>query len=160
MRPIYVSSEDNEKAVEVMQQVKPHILWSIKKTQSELSIYDFKLVDRHARRIVALVEVKNRTNLQRKYPTYMISKLKVDSCVEEASKMGAFFLLVVKWSDDIGWINIDRPDYYPAKVGGRFDRNDNGDVESVYHIPVKEFKPLPDLGMLLFADGIDWRQLL
>jgi hypothetical protein len=91
--------------------------------------------------VTYLVEVKTRTTPSTKYRTLIIDKAKVDNLCAHAESVHAFPLLVVQWSDRLGAVMVsDAVNRFQARVGGRWDRGDGFDVDTVYHIPVSEFR--------------------
>jgi hypothetical protein len=50
--------------------------------------------------------------------------------------------LLVGWTDCIGWLRVDnrKRNAWPVVRGGRTDRNDPADIESVYEIPTEYFR--------------------
>ena len=88
--------------------------------------------------VEGLIEIKVRTNVFKKYPTYMISLQKVVNCVSHADIIGCDFFLYVQWTDGIGCWKFDR-DQYTTGIGGRTDRNDRMDEEPVIYIPIENF---------------------
>lgn len=90
-------------------------------------------------KIKAVVEIKRRTNTREKYDTYMLSRGKYDGLLNW-SKMGFNAALFVEWSDALGYIKIPAP--YTEGTGGRYDRNDPHDVESVVLISTALFKSI------------------
>ena len=99
---------------------------------------------------VAFVEVKCRTNASTKYSDYMISASKADGLANAATAANVAGVLLVQWSDRLGWLRIDTidRDKWRYGTGGRFDRNDSLDVERVVFFPVNAFtfltSPHPD----------------
>ena len=91
--------------------------------------------------ITAFVEIKARTNPMHKYPTYMISMTKVMSANMIFMSTGTVSLLVVKWTDCMGWVQLSQ-NKFPLAIGGRKDRRDAQDIEPVCHIDINLFKTL------------------
>ena len=90
-------------------------------------------------KVKAVVEIKRRTNTREKYDTYMLGKGKYDALLNW-SKMGFNTALFVQWSDDLGYIKI--PAEHTVSTGGRYDRGDPQDVESVVLISTALFKSI------------------
>ena len=96
-------------------------------------------VDRLAARdgcVKAWLEIKCRTNDFSKYPTYMISARKIRDGLHLSDITGVPFILVVSWSDCIKFTQVTGN--YPTRSGGRYDRNDALDVETVCDIPLDD----------------------
>lgn len=83
-------------------------------------------------------EIKRRSNPRAKFDTLILSMLKYREILESNFKPAS---LIVAWEDQIG---IHKPSSYPdadyrIEIGGRDDRNRNGDIEPVVHIPTDHF---------------------
>jgi hypothetical protein len=91
---------------------------------------------------VAVGEVKVRTCASTDWETYMISKAKIDSVFECWHPLP--FILIVAWTDRIGWVAVTDASRQQWKVipGGRVDRGDPRDIEDCYHIPIDSFRRL------------------
>lgn len=89
--------------------------------------------------IAAWAEVKCRSNASDRYDTYMLSLAKVQAGNRLAAAHGVPFLLVVRWTDAIGWV---QPTAGDVRIGGRRDRGDAQDIEQVVHIPITDFRAL------------------
>jgi hypothetical protein len=68
----------------------------------------------------------------------MISKKKIDSAKQLNRSTGLNTILVVKWTDELGYVSLNKD--YPERQGGRYDRNDPADVETVVDIDILLFK--------------------
>ena len=90
-------------------------------------------------RVMAWAEVKCRTNPREQYPTYMVALGKVIAGLDLAQRTNLPFMLVVQWTDSLGWVT---PKLDAIHIGGRHDRGDGDDEEPVAHIPITEFKLL------------------
>lgn len=88
----------------------------------------------------SVIEVKCRNVSSAKYDTYMISKGKYDALLGWAA-MGLKAAIVVRWTDTIGIVRV--PVEHSEDVGGRTDRGDARDIETVVHIPIDCFKLIP-----------------
>ncbi len=84
-----------------------------------------------------VVEVKTRRNTSVKYPTFMISKQKYDALCA-LNRRGLHTGILVQWTDKLGFVPV--PVEHRTTMGGRYDRNDNRDVETVVLIPVEKFE--------------------
>ena len=91
--------------------------------------------------IKGFCEIKRRSHDRNKYPTLILSALKYRELLDwELNFKPA--CLIVAWNDQLG---IHKPaeyhgQQYRIEVGGRSDRNRNGDLEPVVHIPVNHFQ--------------------
>ena len=74
-----------------------------------------------------------------KYDTCMISKGKYDALLGWAA-MGLKAAIVVRWTDTIGIVRV--PVEHVEDTGGRTDRGDARDIETVVRIPIDCFKIL------------------
>ena len=83
-------------------------------------------------RAAAFVEVKVRRNPRRAYPTYMISAHKLASAVSLRQATTLPVLLVVRWADATGWVELQPTPW--IEPGGRADRGDRQDREPCAHI--------------------------
>ena len=134
-RPVYETSKDltNE-------------LRAIKRVIGDREIYklhpkygtDFCVLRDGA--ITAWVEVKCRTFPSTKFDTTMIDASKMTKGLMLASKTGKPFILVIEWTDKVGYLAIKTLENLELKLGGRMDRNDPFDIEPYYYIPVTWFK--------------------
>ena len=69
----------------------------------------------------------------------MISVSKVMAARALTDATGVECLLIVKWKDNAGWINLSKdPD--SVGFGGRVDRNDSQDMEPVVYYNIIRFK--------------------
>lgn len=137
-RPIYETAEDQSREAQTLREFVLHFPDMTFKKTPPLHSADYELYGPDDYK--AYVEVKNRTNEYRKYPTYMISKSKIDSILELATSEGCKAGLVIRWSDSIGYINLqDYVAHSEVGTGGRWDRGDRQDVESVYYCPIEAF---------------------
>ena len=137
MRPLYESRKDlfeESKVATKLSQLWNCNLFKMPKTSS----VDF--VSIREGEAVGFVEIKNRTNKKNKYSTYMISKKKIDSAKQINKSTGLNTILVVKWADELGYVPLNKD--YPERQGGRYDRNDPADVETVVDIDILLFRTL------------------
>jgi hypothetical protein len=90
------------------------------------------------KKIVAAAEIKVRTTPHDKYPTYMLSLSKIQAAVDLSKTLSVPVMLIVKWSDVIGVVDLSKAGKL-FEIGGRKDRDDWQDCEPVGLIPVKDF---------------------
>lgn len=88
---------------------------------------------------VCIVEIKCRENAHDKYDDYMISEQKVLKCQEYSGKHRVGFYLVVRFTDGVYQRRIKPEDMFKTRIGGRNDRNDEQDMETVCLIPMNTF---------------------
>ena len=93
--------------------------------------------------VVAFVEVKCRTITRCRFPTYLISLHKLNELSFLSAFSGIPAVIVVKWSDEIGWWTVPKSlEDCEVIMGGTNKRNDPQDQEPVALIPIEEFKTL------------------
>lgn len=88
----------------------------------------------------SVVEIKCRNVSSAKYETLMLSKGKYYALLDWVDR-GFKAALAVRWTDGIGVCPI--PTEHTLGTGGRTDRGDALDIESVVHIPIDQFRMLP-----------------
>lgn len=138
-RPKYESDADRRNQHHVLAKLEQAFGIPAERPSDEFAFYDGMFTFGGGRKCV--VEVKVRRNERRRYPTYMLSKMKYDTLCNVALN-GADALLAVQWTDELGVIQI--PAEHTVSTGGRYDRNDPMDVEQVVLIPVTKFKRVPE----------------
>lgn len=89
-------------------------------------------------RAVAWAEVKQRHNKRDQYETYNVSLHKYMRLVDLGQQTGLRSLMLVGWEDGIGWVAV--PCKHSVVWSGRTDRGDEGDVEPMVSIPVRDFR--------------------
>ena len=138
MRPTYETSEDllNEKDV-ITKFCDTWTNLSFAKLPTQYHL-DYCLMIGDA--VTGFCEVKVRKNTHNKYSTYILSVAKVSAAKNLQDACGLSSVLVVKWTDKIGYVAFNYD--WPVFVGGRKDRGDWQDVEPVVHIPLSNFKYL------------------
>jgi hypothetical protein len=138
MRQQYETEKDrqNEKAVAAVIES----VWGLTAVKMPMSYHlDYALTNAGTG-LRGFAEIKCRTNMQYDYPTYMISLSKVITANRLSAVTGLGCILVVKWLDDVGWINFNTE--HELGIGGRKDRDDCDDQEPVAYFKIPEFKPL------------------
>lgn len=96
----------------------------------------FTVLSKGGRAKVA-VEIKTRRNASTAYPTFMLSKRKYDALCSLSAK-GLQCGILVQWTDKLGFVSV--PVEHRTTLGGRYDRNDPKDVETVVLIDVNKFE--------------------
>lgn len=136
-RPFYETSDDLSREREVADEISR--AWKCKVRKMPVSYrVDYALFS--ANTLLAWLEIKCRTNAMQAYDTYMISADKIMSGLDLAHHANAPFLLVVKWSDGIGYTKINKLSDYKIEFWGRADRGDPNDMEPVALIPIENFE--------------------
>lgn len=136
-RPIYESRVDRDRQREAIAHLERMTASTAVET-ARLVAWDFEMV--RDGRTVAIVEVKCRTNPMLKYPTYMVSATKAAAIRDEAASRRIAGVLLVRWSDAIGWVRLDRLVDWKVSSGGRTDRADPLDIEPVLHVEIPLFR--------------------
>lgn len=85
----------------------------------------------------AVVEIKCRNNSRLAYDTYMISQHKYEGLLSWEG-FGLKPILLVSWTDSVGFISL--PCAHTKSIGGRRDRGDAQDIETVVHIGISNFR--------------------
>lgn len=140
MRPTYEDAGDRaieQEFKERFEKVHP----SYKLYKAKMSVhYDFTV--EHNKRIVAIIEHKQRNIDHNKYPDLQISELKLRACHEAAKFMQVPFKLYVRYNDGYYRWDYDHTeiDYFNTIGLTINNRNDPQDVEAQAHIPIKHFK--------------------
>lgn len=138
MRPIYETQEDLSREAKVAKRLGQVWECSMRKLQPR-DAFDYAAM--RGDEVVGFVEIKNRRNLMGQYSTYMISMTKLATAHSIFCATYVPCVLVVQWSDCMGWISLSHAEGV-LKMGGRSDRNDPGDIEPVFHIDISKFKVL------------------
>jgi len=90
----------------------------------------------------AICEVKRRYNPIGAYPTYIISRAKLERVALLARITKSKGLIVIQFDDALAWYNAEEALDYPSSIGGRYDRQDPNDVEQMTHIPIDDLNPV------------------
>ena len=135
IRPIYESENDmtaeEETALKCAELFKAEC-----KKLPKLHPLDFAFLrDGH---ICSFAEIKCRTCRHDEYKTYMLSLDKMIKARMVTAFSGVPCLLIVRWSNRIGFIDM-KTEYNSIAMGGRSDRNDTQDIEPVIHWNVDKF---------------------
>lgn len=138
-RPIYENAATKADEEEVISQVAQ--TWKAGWTKLPISYRADYALSRQGE-IVAWVEVKCRSNPKAQYPTYMLSLGKEMALLDLARHTGCPAILVVKWTDQMGYATLP-VEGEKVMMGGRKDRGDSADIEPTVHIPIAAFKALP-----------------
>ncbi|MDI3491999.1 MAG: hypothetical protein PWP11_3276 [Thauera sp.] len=88
----------------------------------------------------SVIEIKCRNVSSAKYETLLLSKGKYCALLDWTNR-GFKAAIVVRWTDVIGVCPI--PVKHSLGTGGRTDRGDALDIESVVHIPIDCFALIP-----------------
>ena len=138
MRPLYETQEDLENEKSVASIIKS--VWDLTAVKMPRAYHlDYALKDGQDT-LRGFAEIKTRTTNKGKYPTYLISLSKIMNARRLTEYTGLSCILIVKWLDNIGWINLDIEG--ELGFGGRKDRNDWQDQEPVIFLPIDKFKRL------------------
>ncbi len=138
MRPIYESRGDVDRQREAIAHLE-RMTASTAREMPHLAAWDYEMV--RDGQTVAIVEVKCRTNAMLRYPTYMVAASKAAAIRDEAASRRIAGVILVRWTDAIGWVRLDRLRDWPAVMaGGRTDRSDPYDIEPMLHVPTSAFR--------------------
>ena len=142
MRELYETKEDLNNEDKVKQWLSR--MWNVNIYKMPMSYkLDFCLEkndNKNGKPIVAFAEIKCRTTPIQKYPTYIISLAKVIAGKQLALHTNTKPLLIVSWTDDIKWINMNED--FKCVVGGRRDRNDWQDIEPLCEFDINKFNEI------------------
>lgn len=142
MRPLYETQEDLDNEDSIASIIK--IKWGLTAIKMPRSYHlDYALRDGQYN-IRAFAEIKTRTTNKLKYSTYLISLAKIMNARRLTEYTGLSSILIVKWLDEVGWINLKTDG--KLGFGGRRDRNDWQDQEPVIFLPIEQFKSLKEVG--------------
>lgn len=137
MRPRYETADDRVRQYEAIVAYCSARKW-IPRCTDELAAWDYTLY--RGERRTAIVEVKCRRCSSGEYGTYMIGTRKMETLDREAARLAVHGLLLVAWTDCIGVCDARTAlDVGHRRHGGRIDRGDPADMESVLHIPIDRF---------------------
>jgi hypothetical protein len=139
-RPVYERLTDQIRQGEIITRLE-HAVGMRASATPRLCGWDYEML-RNDGTLSALVEVKYRRNTMQHYPTYIISQAKIVGMAQAARERNCMAGLLVGWTDCIGWLRVDnrKRNAWPVVRGGRTDRNDPADIESVYEIPTEYFR--------------------
>lgn len=137
MRPTYESLDDLRNEQEIITFFANHFNSNMNavKIPKQYKIDYCLMIDGE---ITAFAEVKNRTCAKETYPTYMLSLAKYLEALRIKKDLSLETILVVKWTDAIGYIELGRKTW-PIGFGGRTDRGDWQDKEPMVFIPISAF---------------------
>ena len=136
-RPVYETSSDIHREDQISKLLSD--IWDVQVEKlKRFSPADVAFTS-HGK-IRAFAEIKVRKNARLRYPTYMISLHKLEELARLHEFSGKPCILVVQWSDDLGWWSIpDSVGDLDVEMGGTYRRGDPQDREPVVMIPVEEF---------------------
>lgn len=89
--------------------------------------------------LVALAEFKCRTCTREQYEDYIVSAGKVLMARQLSEMLSVPVMLIVQWTNAVGWIDIGKTSSRQCTWGGRTDRKDSQDSELLIHLPIIEF---------------------
>lgn len=134
-RPLYETPDDKIREEAVIKEICN--VWHCEARALEKNSYmDFEIVTKDGV-VRAICELKCRSNTHDKYPTYMISKMKIERGRMMAKEREVPAILFVHFEDDIMFLDMSEvPDH--TSIGGRSDRNDPLDTELVNHYRIDQ----------------------
>jgi hypothetical protein len=133
MRPLYETKEDLDREMDLARRFGA-LTDSVPVKLPIEAHADFIMV--RNRMAKAVVEIKCRTNNRLAYDTYMLSQHKYAG-LASWEHYGLTPILLVSWADTTGYVKIPCP--HQISTGGRTDRGDAQDIESVVHIAISQF---------------------
>ena len=141
MRPIYESANDRRRQDDAIRALALATASEAVATP-RLAGWDYEM--QRNGKCMALVEVKCRTCRSDTYPTYMLALHKAHRLRQASSDRNVRGVLLVAWTDRIGWLRLDGMDVksWIVTIGGRTDRSDPADVEMVVEFPIHQFSTL------------------
>ena len=106
----------------------------------DYSIFDFRC-RRHGE-IVGFIEDKTKSKPYTDFDTYICTKTDIDHGLKLSGETKLPALLVVKWPDYFGYLDILH-NQYKSRPSGQRNRNDPRDYEAIcYLIPREQFKEI------------------
>jgi len=91
-------------------------------------------------KLVAIIEFKKRSNPRLQYPTYMVSKKKIDRGMARSKELSVPFIFIVQWTDGLHYLTMNDDTPMTVGQGGRVDRGDQFDIEQMAYFDTKLFK--------------------
>lgn len=137
MRPIYENAETLRLERATADYLEERLGGQLIKMPMKLSL-DFLVMKDGAG--VAFVEVRNRSNAMRQYPTYMLSLYKVLAASSLTQATGLPSFLAVQWTDACGIVKLPPMDGMAVGYGGHNSRNDPQDMEPMCYIEIDRFE--------------------
>ena len=136
-RPIYETDSDVEREEWVAQTLSER--WKCNDWKRNPSKYPIDISFIRDNQVVGFAEIKCRNVARQKYDTYMISADKIVAGINLAKATNLRCLLVVCWTDAIGWIDMHKTEPDSIGYGGQLDREDSQDVEPVIYYDIDQF---------------------
>jgi len=140
MRPEYVTNQDLNNEIAVAKFLESKWGCEARKMPNKFSRFDYALL--RSGQLTCMAEIKCRTCPVGYYDDYMISYDKWSYGVHGYEVMHLTHIIVVAWSDAVGWVYCANQNASKCRLGGRTDRGDESDVEVVVDIPIKNFSIL------------------
>lgn len=101
-------------------------------------LYEIDWMFHRGRRPICWAEYKHRDE---QYDTVILGVAKWTRGCMLARRTNLPFLFMVEWpGHGLHWARLDKR-AFPIEIGGN-RRGQNGDIEPVIHVPIKNFKPL------------------
>jgi hypothetical protein len=142
MRPTYETRDDRARQYKTLVILCDYFDCTFKETTQESKYpYDAVLIKDGVTRCIC--EVKVRTCAFADHPVYIIAETKVAKLCRIATKHPVRAIFAFRWTDKVGWLCADKIErLLTPRQGGRKDRGDPRDIESVYYVPVNMFNLL------------------
>ena len=136
MRPVYQKEHDELNKEDIIDMICLHLKGDELERLGMFAPADYAIYKKN--KMTHLVQIKTRKACSMDYPTYMISATKWQEFTQTASDKKCKTALVIKWADKIGMLINGQPDF--VAHGGRYDRGDPYDMESMAHFYIKQFE--------------------
>lgn len=140
-RPKYESHKDRAGQQEIAEAFGRHVGVQPTLAEGDMPRHDFE--GKKDGKRVMFIEIRNRSNPMRRYPTYMVALHKHEYLCQMSERHGVPSYLVVRFADGkIGYWQIKRIDQllFQVNKGGRTDRNDDRDIEDCIFLPIEQWQ--------------------
>ena len=126
-----------EKETAFKQRIEGYWKVELEKLSSAYSL-DFAIVRKG--KVASFIELKCRSNMWTKYPTYMISLKKWNMCRQFHASSNLKAFLGVSFTDGDFWLDTQQVRDFEVRMGGRSDRDWTVDREPMVHFSITNFK--------------------
>jgi hypothetical protein len=135
----YEDETDREFEREVKAIIESYTGWTLYKMPKRY-VADFIAYNKD--QVVALVEVRKRSNTMKYYKTFYMSLYKVIHILLHAAYLKVPAYLYIKWADFFGCIEVVRTDLIDIRQNNISKRQDGSDIEPTVHFPAEAFTVL------------------
>ena len=137
-RPTYESDEDLYKEKQVMKAIAHALGLDFYKLPRSYGL-DFALTNPDDQAVRAFVEIKARKNHSQRYPTLLLSVLKLISAQKLSSATSKPSYLVAAFTDGLFFTKLTSG-LEPITISGRADRDDPADMEPCIHFRIPKMR--------------------